>query len=410
MGANTQYHKKQFYIGLGLIFIGLICNEWVLGALFSGDRAIQNAENRIIILVLEILCVIVGAFLIGFRKTIRAKEVIFSIITFFLFLLFFEGGIRIFYFVSNKITPRERNFSNYLGWETVADYHSQRIIKGYGKINYSTKKWGFRVLGDVDTKKVKIFVVGDSFTQGQTVSDGETYFDFIKGNANKVEIFAYGGGGYGSLQEYMILDKYIDIIRPDLILWQFASNDLINNEFELECASFRNNNHMVRPYYRRGQIEWRYPTQRRGLLYKIVQASYLLRFLDIRIKILKNKKSGSIEDALNEDHPLLKKTIRTTSEIFGLVKKRIGNIPIYAFCVDNPKWLGTAFEDICRNCDLNYIPGVPEAVLKQKEAGITVDGSPFDSHWNKNGHAIAGQIILDYFIENKAIKVESKIP
>jgi hypothetical protein len=403
MSAGHKYNKTHFVIGLVLISIGIICNEWVLGVLFSADRVIQSTENKIIILIFEILCVIVGVLLIWFRKTIRAKEVLFSIITFFLFLLFLEGGIRFFYFVKNKITPRERNFSNYLGWETVADYHSRYIKKGYGKINYSTKKWGFRVLGDVHTNKVKIFVIGDSYTQGLTVSDGETYFDFIKDKANNVEIFAYGGGGYGSLQEYMILDKYFDIIRPDIILWQFASNDFINNEYELECASFRNNNHMVRPYYGRGQIEWRYPTQSRGLLYKIVQSSYLLRFLDIRIKILKDKKSGSIEDRLNEYHPLLKKTITTTTEIFGLVKKRIGNIPIFAFCVDNPKWLGTALLDICRNCDLHYIPGIPEAVLKQKELGIAVDGSPFDSHWNKNGHAIAGRIIVDYFIKNKII-------
>lgn len=314
-----------------------------------------------------------------------------------------EGGIRIFYIVKNKIIPRERNFSKYLGWETAANVFSKEILKGYGEIKYSTTKWGFRVFGNVNTIKTKIFVIGDSITQANTVSNGNAYYDYLKKKNNNIEIFAYGGGGYGSLQEYMILDKYIDKIKPDIILWQFSYNDIINNDHELESASFINNNHMVRPYYIQGHIEWLYPTENRGLIYKIVQSSYLLRLLDIRLKILRAEKIGSIEDKLSENQPLLKKSLITTSEILGLARKRVGNIPILAFSADNQKWLGNAFFDICNTYAIHYIPGIPEAIQAAKKSGISVDGSPYDPHWNSVGHSIVGEIILNYIIKMKLL-------
>jgi hypothetical protein len=197
--------------------------------------------------------------------------------------------------------------SQYLGWENKANYRFIKNLRGYGEIIYSTKEYGFRSFSDVNTRKKKIFVIGDSFTQACSVSDGWTYYDYLEKNNDNIEIFSYGGGGYGSLQEYMILDKYIDIIRPDLILWQFCPNDFINNDHELESASLKNNNHMIRPYYKEGRIEWLYPKQNYGWIYSVVQSSYLLRMLNIRLNILKAEKKGSIEDKLSPNSLMLKK-------------------------------------------------------------------------------------------------------
>jgi alkylation response protein AidB-like acyl-CoA dehydrogenase len=49
----------------------------------------------------------------------------------------------------------------------------------------------------------------------------------------------YGGHGYGTLQEYLVIDKYIDEIKPDLILLQVCSNDFTNN-LENEAKSSSN--------------------------------------------------------------------------------------------------------------------------------------------------------------------------
>ena len=53
----------------------------------------------------------------------------------------------------------------------------------------------------------------------------------------------------------MVLNKYLNVIKPDIILWQFCSNDLrINNDYDLESKSYLINDHMVRRYLRNGKI------------------------------------------------------------------------------------------------------------------------------------------------------------
>lgn len=336
---------------------------------------------------------------------INSRKIIFTAIIFIFFLLLMEGGMRLFYFVKYKLKySNDMSFSTYLGWETTPNDARDHNIKGYGEIVYSTKKFGFRVFGDTNSNKIKLFVIGDSFTQANTVSDGKTYYDYLRENNNNIEIFAYGGGGYGSLQEYMILDKYYDLIKPDIILWQFCQNDIINNDYDLESASFQNNNHMTRPYYRDDKIEWLYPEQITGWFCQVIKSSYLLRFLHIRINIFKAKKYGSIEDELSINHPLFKKAAKTTSDIMGLVRKRVGNIPIIAFSVNKSGWEGDMFMEICEKYDMHFIPNIPESVEEAMHFGVIVDGSPFNGHWNDNGHSIAGKVILDYVTKNNLLK------
>lgn len=401
---NSSSSKKSFaVIGLILVLTGIICNEWILAALFAPDGIIDSLSSKIVIWIFDVLSVLIGVLFIKYRSKLKVRDIVFSPLIFILFLFMMEGGLRAFYFAKNKIIPRERNFSAYLGWENAANISSRRRFKGYGEIQYSTTKWGFRVFGNIDSDKIKIFVIGNSITHGNVVSDGNTYYDYLTKNNNNIELFGYGGGGYGSLQEYMILDKYFDIIKPDIVLWQFSANDIINNNHELECSSFVNNNHMTRPYYKNGQIEYLYPKQNAGWINDITQSSYLLRLLNIRLNILRAEKFGTIEDGLSETHPLFKKSVTTTSEIIGLVRKRIGNNPIVAFSVNKPKWLGDTFSDICSKYAIHYVYGIPEAMKRAKESGIVIDGSPYDSHWNDVGHSITGKIILDYLIETKLL-------
>jgi len=324
----------------------------------------------------------------------KKRHILFSVITFIMFLVLMEGGIRAFFWVKNKIDVRGRNFTEYLGWETAANISKKRVVKGYGEIIYSTQKYGFRRFGNTKTDKTKIFVIGDSFTDGHSVSDGKAYYDYLERHNDNIEIFAYGGGGYGSLQEFMLLDRYFDEIKPDLVLWQFCHNDFINNFHELESASLVNNNQMTRPYYKNGAIEWLFPRQYGGWLDKLVQASYLMRLFNVRFNILVAEKKESIEWRLSPAHPLFRKSAKTTSEIMGFVKERIGDIPMAAFSVDATKWVGSTFQDICDEHSIDFIHGLPAAIAEAKKSGVIVDGLPYDGHWNSAGHAIAGEMIL----------------
>jgi hypothetical protein len=87
----------------------------------------------------------------------------------------------------------------------------------------------------------------------------------------------------------------------------------------------------------------------------------------------------------------------------NLVKKRAGKIPIVAFSVSNPKWMANSFFNICKKHGIHYISGIPEALGRAKKSGLIVDGTPYDSHYNKMGHIIMGKIILGNIVERKLL-------
>src|SRR3974377_1865851 len=93
-----------------------------------------------------------------------------------------------------------------LGWRPTKNFtfHSQKSdIAGHEySVEINTNKYGFRSFGNLlGTDKKKVFFIGDSFTHAVEVSDSQTFYGLLK-NALPIEVFAYGGGGYGTLQEY----------------------------------------------------------------------------------------------------------------------------------------------------------------------------------------------------------------
>lgn len=404
MKGNSK-NISAVVIGVLLITIGVLLNEWFIRALFLQHGMARILLARAAIWLFDVLCIVTGIVLVLRRPQIRInlRSVLFMVVTFVLFLVIMEGGLRLFYFVMNKTNYRNRDFSEYLGWGTIAHVHWKRQYKGYGEVEYSTTKYGFRVFGDPHTDKTKILVLGDSFTEARTVSDGFTYYDYLAKNSDRFEIFAYGCGGYGSLQEYMILDKYFDEIQPDIILWQFYSNDLFDNDYELESSNVGFSNHMTRPFYRNGHIEWLYPVRGSTFISSMVKHSYLIRLVNKRLNIVWLE-LGSYQDILSENHPLVRKAVKTTSDIMGLVRERVGAVPIIAFPVDKQAWVGSAFEDICDIYEIHYLPYIPEKIQEAQASGLAVIGS--DGHWNSAGHALAGKMVLDYIQENNLLSKE----
>src|SRR3989338_3663705 len=136
----------------------------------------------------------------------RAKKIFFYVLLIFIFFIFitvsFELGLRVFYWAKKINAKPPAKFDEYLGWQTVAKNVSFLEWPGYGKVVYSTKKYGFRVFGDPATDKFKIFVLCDSFTAADVINDGRAYYNYLAAVDPNIEIFAYGGAGYSSYQEY----------------------------------------------------------------------------------------------------------------------------------------------------------------------------------------------------------------
>ena len=108
----------------------------------------------------------------------KKKYFFYLVIPYLILFTILEVTVRSIFWMNHFIAPY-RHTSPELGWETTENVQVNRNIKGYGKINYSTYENGFRIFGDPNSAGVKIFVIGDSITQGTVVSDGGTYYDYL---------------------------------------------------------------------------------------------------------------------------------------------------------------------------------------------------------------------------------------
>jgi hypothetical protein len=268
-------------------------------------------------------------------------------------------------------------------------------------VNMSQTEDGFRAFGDLASGKPRVFVIGDSFTQATDVSDDKTYYTYLKASLS-AELFAYGGSGYGSLQEFMILDRYFDVIKPDLVIWQYAANDFINNSPELEIASAINNNGLRRPYLVGGRVQYIFPKNHAqsigefALRYCRVCYMLLIRYDRFRAMVV----SDTVEFRTSPGESargLFLQSVAVTDKIMGMVRRRVGSIPIAGFIVSNGNRWGVEYGDELTNIsERNDIVlfDVESAILTAEKRGRnvrTADGS----HWNDLGNRIAGQALID---------------
>jgi hypothetical protein len=340
------------------------------------------------------------------RRRLTLKHFCFLAIIAFASLLLLEVSARVAFAVRRTFGTQPRAYSAKLGWVTRANQSLTYDLPRYGRVQYSTDRYGFRVFGDPKSDKLRVLVIGDSFTAAGTVSDGSPYYSKLAASNPGIEVFAYGCGGYGTLQEYMILDEVWDEIKPQLLVLQFSSNDIINNDCALESASVSNNNHMTRPYLRDSQIKMRFPCQDYGPLYKLVQYSEVLRLLRVQANWLKTRQGAAVETELQSGHPGLLRSAETTSEVLQLVRRRAGTIPVVLFASDETEWSGPLIRTIAEHHHIQYVDGVPAAIAQAKREGKVVDGSPVDAHWNAAGHEIAAQILSESLRELRLIPVK----
>jgi lysophospholipase L1-like esterase len=130
--------------------------------------------------------------------------------------------------------------------------------------------------------KIRVLVLGDSFTYGIGVADDETFSARLAQLDPRLEVLNTGVNGYGTAQELLSLRDDGLALRPDLVLVAFFWNDVGNSykrafpRFELDGAELRWPEPQVAAAPeapRRTRREW-------------LRHSYAYRFLSDRLKLL----------------------------------------------------------------------------------------------------------------------------
>jgi hypothetical protein len=286
-----------------------------------------------------------------------------------------------------------------LGWKLVANMSLNRTIKDMSgseyEVFFDTNKYGFREWGNINSSN-RIFFVGDSYTADPNTSDSDAYFNIVR-NELGAEVFAAGGGGYGTLQELMLVEEYIDIIKPNIFVLQFCENDFVNNGYELESYRFVRNQKYFRPYLVNNEIVYR-----DAAFYRILREnSKLAARIDAFIQQLQFKRYGGYSPKLKTIEEKKEKeaayidAVNTTkqlfSRMFNVVNRYTDNI--YSInCVSAGGWKREtqSWLEISKETGFTPLPSVTLEIEKYRKRGEIVKVQA-GGHWNIRGNLVVGK-------------------
>lgn len=266
---------------------------------------------------------------------------------------------------------------------------------------------GEKLFGDTSTSKLRILVIGDSFT-AMAVTDGlhdddeEKYFNVIKRKLN-AEIFVYAGNGYGTTQEYLVLNKYFDEIKPDLVILQVCSNDFINNSWELSLRQVPGiENFLLKPYLKNDKIEYKRIASVNILKVKLRYLRLFYRLFILEGEYLKSKNLlpdvGDDIERRGMAYEDFKKSTVITNLLIKKMKAKIREVPMVAFAVDENQVSLGQFRNIFKENNIEFIEDVPRVIRNIQAQGVNLKIKD-NRHWNARGHSICGEILVEALVK-----------
>ena len=278
-------------------------------------------------------------------------------------------------------------------------------------VHFQTFTGGFRAFGDPRSPRKKLFFIGDSYTAATGVSNDLTYFGRI-GALKEAEIFAYGGPGYGSLQEFMVLDKYLDAIGPDAVIIQFCWNDFLDNNYNLDPLRSLYNGDFKRPHLDpdHGGIVNSYATYGRFFI-------TLPDFIAENLRILKyiNQKVGQLYsryamadlddiEARGTGNTEFRKSVEITRSILLEIKARAGSRPVFLFCIPYRQPYYDQIRELCRTTGIEFIPGIGEKLVEREKETPLVTKLADLQHLNEEGNRVVFEGINRFLIERGILR------
>jgi hypothetical protein len=345
----------------------------------------------------------------------RLTKLLVSLVLFFVFLVVTELGFRVIrYLVKGPDIARALTTDDAeLGWHLNTHRERTTSTNSCGEIvvvesydhPYLVKRPRFQ-------NDTRVLFLGDSFTQAHEVSSGRAYFDvFEELTQNRYSVFAAGIGGFGSLQEYLLLRRVSDEVRPDVVIWQLHRNDVSNNVFALEHGSFYNNQRR-RPYLdlRAGQVYFEDPG------FFLFDVSYLFRFLFYRMLALDWTYDLGLLDAANsliappeEDLPgLTRQGLDVLRTVLHRAIEEHPGTQFFGFAADQQ--YDREYKQVFEGEGAAYFAGVSRLVARESRPTNCL---PLDEHWNHYGNEVAGRLLkemLDRTLSSDLDALSAQVP
>jgi lysophospholipase L1-like esterase len=337
-----------------------------------------------------------------------------------------EVALRVYHLLAGYVGPQKVmgviTLDEELGWLPTANYaFSGELVDGEGNpydVHIQTDSAGYRLFGDpLTTRRKKVLFIGDSFTQAMHVSDDKTY-PALLAEALDIEVFSFGVEGYGTLQEYMLLERIIDDVNPDVVVLQFCPNDFINNSYDLELRAIENNNRLRRPYFTEDGITYRTPSSHQAIREFAANYSKFLYWILSRIDMLRASPAAAASAESSETliekegmaYPYFQRAVHVTELLLKKIRMRVPDaVPVYLFSTHHGEPYYEQIERIADSAGVIFIDGPPQAVTAAQRQGIPTLAAD-KGHWSNGGHQIVADALQCYFLETGQFKRRDNIP
>jgi hypothetical protein len=351
----------------------------------------------------------------------RRKKIAFSLIALsfpaMLVFLGFEMTLRI-KAANTRTNEARRVIDSKLGWRPtpslVREGDSSDAIGQKYHFRMTQDAHGFRLWGDVNTTKPRVFVLGDSYTQADDIDDQQTFHAILAQRFPGAEFWAFGCSGYGTYQQMMILQEVQPQVRPDVLVLQLSSNDVVNNLAELEsCMPFLTTP-APRPYLQDdGTVRFAMAQRHRGL----AGYSKAIASISDRIETLTTASEQWVPGQMrrytirfksDDFDQILDKAVVKTADLLRQMKKVVGpNTRVIAFFDEDVEILTNALKQACLLADLPLVESVGKAISDEegKRGNFCYRTRDF-WHWNNQGHEVVATVLEPYL--SKAL--EEKYP
>jgi len=338
-------------------------------------------------------------------RSFRRKLLFTLIILGFLFCVIFILGeviLRALYPASVvSVTSYYRGKSSLdpqIGWVSNPNYTESFAMSDWKSdstytVTYQTGAHGFRQVGDPMSNKPRIFIVGDSYVQSAEVNSSETFYRIIADSLD-VEVWAYGQAGYGTLQEYLIIDRYLSDIKPDLVILQTCDNDVIDNYAPLEYNSLYKVG-LERPYLTHtGAIEYQVAKK---TWEQTIDKSRLLKLLwnKLQNSILKSNQPSSQElmATQGKSYPVYAEAINRTTALLGKVREKVGGEKLLVISASIYEPMLGDLAQACRSQDISFDSSTAKAIEARKYQEPRINSSD-GYHWNRHGQEIVAHTLI----------------
>ncbi len=208
--------------------------------------------------------------------------ILFSIVSFeFLSRLLFRGLVE-------TVMSEERNltygFDSVLGW--LPEKNSRNILHISQEITVQHNSRGFRDKEHSPLKATpRILFLGDSFVWGYDVAQEERFTEKLQRKLPGMEVVNLGVSGYGTDQEWLLLQEEYGYYQPDIVCLMVSSNDRRDNSSNSAYG-------YCKPYFLKenGKLSLRGVPVPKSRLYMLRSSLFLKQSLFFRICLLAYQK------------------------------------------------------------------------------------------------------------------------